>query len=101
MHRYAILLALLFFAQPAKAAEFDAKTIDDVVEKAMKEAGAPGAAVVIVKDGEVVYLKGFGVREKGKEEKVTPDTVFPIASCTKAFTATVIAMLDEEGKLKW
>ena len=49
----------------------------------------------------MVYLKGFGVREKGKPEKVTPDTVFPIASCSKAFTATALAMLAEEGKLKW
>jgi CubicO group peptidase (beta-lactamase class C family) len=101
MYRFAILFAFLFVAQPARAADFDPKPIDDVVEKAMKEFGAPGVSVVIVRDGEVIYLKGFGVREKDKPEKVTPDTVFPIASCTKAFTATALAMLDEEGKLKW
>jgi CubicO group peptidase (beta-lactamase class C family) len=101
MHRYALLLALLFIPAPLRAAEFDPKPIDEVVEKALKEFKAPGAAVVIVKDGEIVYLKGFGVREKGKDEKVTPDTVFPIASCSKAFTATALAMLAEDGKLKW
>src|SRR5262245_10261555 len=101
MRRYALLFALLFVPAPLRAAEFDPKPIDEVVEKSLKEFGVPGASVVIVRDGEVIYLKGFGVREKDKPEKVTPDTVFPIASCSKAFTATAIAMLADEGKLKW
>src|SRR5215212_5968980 len=100
MRRFA-LLALLLVPAPVRAAEFDPKPIDEVAEKALKEFGAPGCAVVIVKDDEVIYLKGFGVKEKGKPEKVTPDTVFPIASCSKAFTATALAMLAEDGKLKW
>ncbi|MBP3959797.1 serine hydrolase [Gemmata sp. G18] len=101
MRRYILLFALLFVAPPAGAAEFDPKAIDAAVAKALKEFDAPGAAVVIVKDGQVIYLKGFGVREKGKEDRVTPDTVFPIASCSKAFTATALAALADEGKLKW
>jgi CubicO group peptidase (beta-lactamase class C family) len=101
MHRYALLFALLLSPATLRAAEFDSKPIDDVVEKALKEFQAPGAAVVIVKDGEVVLLKGYGVREKGKPEKVTPDTVFAIASCTKAFTSTLVAILADDGKLKW
>jgi CubicO group peptidase (beta-lactamase class C family) len=101
MRRYVLLFAFLFVPQPARAAEFDPKPIDAVVEKALKEFNAPGAAVVIIRDGEIIYLKGFGVREKGKPEKVTPDTVFPIASCSKAFTATAVAALADEGKLKW
>lgn len=102
MRRCAILLALLLLAPaPARGAEFDPKPIDEAVEEAMRAFGVPGAAVVVVKDGEVVYLKGFGVREKGKPETVTPDTVFPIASCSKAFTATALAMLEDEGKLRW
>lgn len=101
MRQAAILLALFLAAVPARAAEFDPKPIDEVVEKAMRAFGVPGASVVIVKDGEVVYLKGFGVREKGRPEAVTPDTVFPVASCSKAFTVTALAMLEDEGKLKW
>ena len=76
-------LALLFFLlvpQTVRAAEFDAKHIDAVVERAMKAFQVPGAAVVVVKDDEVIYSKGFGVREKGKNSEVTPNTVFPIAS---------------------
>ncbi|MCI0699874.1 MAG: serine hydrolase [Planctomycetia bacterium] len=114
MRRYALLFALLFVPAPLRAelpvapaprpvtpTAFDPKAIDDVVEKALTEFKVPGASVVIVRDGEVIYLKGFGVREKDKPEKVTPDTIFPIASCSKAFTTTTIAMLAAEGKLKW
>lgn len=75
--------------------------IDEVVEKALKAFHTPGAAVVVVKDGQVVHLKGYGVRRQGGAERVTPDTVFAIASCTKAFTATLAAMLVDEGKIKW
>ncbi|HEV3437161.1 MAG TPA: serine hydrolase [Gemmata sp.] len=101
MRRLALFFIFLFIPQAGRAAEFDAKPIDAVVEKAMKEFQVPGAAVVVVKDDEVIYLKGFGVREKGKPAEVTPNTVFPIASCSKAFTSTAIAMLVDEGKLAW
>lgn len=101
MRRYTPLLALLLLPAPAKAAEFDPKPVDEVVEKALKAFQAPGCAVVIVKDGEIIHLKGYGVREQGRPEPVTPDTVFAIASCTKAFASTLVAMLVDEGKLKW
>jgi CubicO group peptidase (beta-lactamase class C family) len=49
----------------------------------------------------VIYLKGHGVKELDKKDPVTPDTVFPLASCTKAFTTTAMAMLVDEGKVRW
>ncbi|HSQ56055.1 MAG TPA: serine hydrolase [Gemmata sp.] len=101
MARYALLFAFFFFALPARAAEFDAKPLDAAIERAMKEMDVPGAAVVVVKDDSVIYLKAFGVKEKGKSDRVTTETVFPIASCSKAFTSTLIAMLVDEGKLNW
>src|SRR5262245_26414693 len=70
MPRYAFLFALLFVPHPVRGAEFDPKPIDAIVAKSLKEFGAPGAAVVIVKDGEVVCLKGFGVREHHKAEDI-------------------------------
>lgn len=85
----------------ARAADLDAKDVDAVVETALKEFKAPGAAVVVVQDDKVVYLKGHGVRRLGGDDRVTPDTVFPIASCSKPFTAALIAQLVGEGKLKW
>ena len=95
------VFALLLAPAPARAAEFDPKPIDELVERAISEFRVPGAAVVVVRDDHVVHLKGFGVREQGSAERVTPDTVFAVASCTKAFTATLVAMLADEGKLKW
>jgi CubicO group peptidase (beta-lactamase class C family) len=101
MRRYALLVAALLLLRPAAAAEFDPKPLDAVVERAMKEMNVPGAAVVVVQDDKVIYLKAFGVKEKGKDDKVTTETVFPIASCSKAFTSTLVAMLVDESKLKW
>jgi CubicO group peptidase (beta-lactamase class C family) len=101
MRSLVLVLALCAAPAPARAAEFDPKPIAAAVEKMLDATGAPGCAVAVVRDGEVVYLQGFGVREKGKPEKVTPDTVFPIASCSKAFTATALAALADDGKLRW
>lgn len=61
----------------------------------------PGLAVAIVKDGEVVYAKGFGYRDREKKLPVTPDTLFAIGSSTKAFTTFVLGELVDEGKLDW
>jgi CubicO group peptidase (beta-lactamase class C family) len=74
---------------------------DDLIRAAMKQWHVPGVAVVIVQDNRIVYLKGFGVRELGGKEPVTPDTVFPIASNTKAFTTLAMAMLVDDGKMTW
>ena len=67
----------------------------------MSEWGVPGVAIGIVRNNEVIYLKGFGVKCRGRDEAVTPDTLFPLASCTKAFTTTALAMLVDEGKMAW
>jgi CubicO group peptidase (beta-lactamase class C family) len=93
------LLVVLFVLRPASA--HDPEAIDALVRNALKAWHVPGAAVAVVRDGEVVYLKGHGVRAVGGREAVTPDTVFPLASCTKAFTTTALAMLVDEGKLAW
>src|SRR5262249_44158662 len=61
----------------------------------------PGVALAIVRDGRVAYLKGFGLRDADRKERMTADTTFPLASCTKAFTTTAMAMLVDEGKMDW
>ncbi len=61
----------------------------------------PGMAVGIVKDGKLVFAKGYGVRERGKSEPVGTRTLFQIGSNTKAFTAAALAMLVDAGKLRW
>ena len=79
----------------------DEKRLDAIVSDALKAFDAPGAAVVIVHQDKVVYLKGAGVRELGKADAMTEDTIFQIASCTKAFLAMLIAMLMGDGQIDW
>jgi|HigsolmetaAR202D_1030399.scaffolds.fasta_scaffold02925_5 Beta-lactamase class C and other penicillin binding proteins len=91
-----VLLPSLTFAQ-----KVDERSIDQLVEETIREWQVPGAAVAITRGDDIIYLKGFGVREKGRPERVTPDTRFAIASATKAFTSTAVAMLVDEGKMSW
>ncbi|MEO6103373.1 MAG: serine hydrolase [Pseudoxanthomonas sp.] len=74
--------------------------LDAYVEEVRKQFDVPGIAVAIVKDGEVVLERGYGVRELGKPDKVDAHTLFAIASNTKAFTSASLSILADEGKLK-
>ena len=74
---------------------------DDYVNNAMKAWDVPGMAIAVVKDDKVVYAKGYGLREIGKTAAVDENTIFAIGSSSKAFTSASIAMLVDEGKLKW
>jgi CubicO group peptidase (beta-lactamase class C family) len=75
--------------------------LDAYVARAMTEFGVPGMAIVVVKDGQVVLAKGYGVRRAGEPAPVDADTLFGIASNTKAFTCAALSILVEEGKLAW
>ncbi len=82
-----------------------AETTDAAIDAAIKHSldawRVPGVAVAIVRDGEVIYLKGHGVKSLDADGPITPDTLFPIGSCTKAFTTTAMAILVDEGKMGW
>ncbi|MEO8478871.1 MAG: serine hydrolase [Gemmatimonadota bacterium] len=96
----ALLVALL--ATPLAAQQPDIPPdLDAFVQGVMADNGVPGLALTIVKDGKVLVAKGYGVRELGKPTPVDDATIFGIASNSKFFTATALAMLVEEGKLAW
>jgi CubicO group peptidase (beta-lactamase class C family) len=105
--RSLVLLLVVCLITPAQsltqngAAPPNLNGFDGFVEQVMKDWKVPGIAVAIVKDGQVVYANGFGFRDVKKGLKVTPDTLFAIGSCSKAFTATALAILADEGKLDW
>ncbi|MEQ8168686.1 MAG: serine hydrolase [Candidatus Eremiobacterota bacterium] len=61
----------------------------------------PGMAIAIVRGNEIIYKKTFGVREAGKSDAVTEDTLFQIGSTSKAFTSALVAMMVDEGKVRW
>lgn len=73
--------------------------IEEKVEKRRAELGIPGMSLVIVKDGEIIYMKGLGFKDFEKKIAVTPDTQFAIGSASKAFTALTVLMSQDEGKL--
>ncbi|HEX8651504.1 MAG TPA: serine hydrolase [Pyrinomonadaceae bacterium] len=110
MHQKAFRLGLLFlllFIAPlsliAQTASTEArlKEIDEYALKAGQDWKVPGFAIAIVKDDKVIFARGYGVRKLGEQTPVDEHTLFAIASNTKAFTAAAIAILVDEGKLKW
>ncbi|HWQ57246.1 MAG TPA: serine hydrolase [Bryobacteraceae bacterium] len=95
------LLALLLLLWTALARAAAPPDLDAWVARAMQAFDVPGVAVAIVKDGRVEAVKGYGVRRLGDPARVDENTLFGIASNTKAFTAAALAMLVDEGKVRW
>ena len=83
------------------AAQAPLADLDTYVHRAMSQWQVPGLAIAVVKDGHVVVARGYGVRELGKTDHVDADTLFDIASNTKAFTAAALGTLVSAGKLQW
>ncbi len=74
---------------------------DQFIDKVRETFEVPGLSVAIVKDGKVILASGYGTKDITKDDPVDEETLFGIASNTKAFTATALGILVEEGKLKW
>jgi CubicO group peptidase (beta-lactamase class C family) len=77
------------------------EAFDSQIEQMRKDWEVPGLSVVIVQDDQVLLCKGYGVRELGNEAAADEDTLYAIASNSKAFTAAALAILVDEGKLRW
>lgn len=93
------LLAALVVAASLTASAQPVDRIDRVMADMVRAYQIPGAAIAVVQDDKVVLLKAYGTKEAGGKEPVTPDTLFEIASTSKAFTSTALAMLASDGKL--
>lgn len=77
------------------------KDLEDFIDEGRGRCRIPGVAVAVVQGGKILYEKGFGVRESGKNIPVTPHTLFAVASITKSLTTLLMARLVDEGKLDW
>lgn len=75
--------------------------LEQLTDDLMRKTGVPGLAIAIVHKDEVVYLKGFGVREAGKPELVDPDTIFQLASLSKPIASTIVAGVVGDKKVTW
>jgi CubicO group peptidase (beta-lactamase class C family) len=95
----ALLPATALAAAPSEPAPL--KELPAYVTRSMEDWKVPGVAIAVVKDGRLVWARGFGVREVGKPERVDSETVFALGSLTKGFTAASVGLLVDEGKLAW
>jgi len=93
---------------PAAAGDLTADSVraalpglDAIVADVLARTAVPGIAVGIVHGDEVIYLKGYGLRQAGGEEAVDADTIFQIASVSKPFAATAVAAVIGDGKITW
>lgn len=104
MKRIFSLLLILFLSVSLfgqKDLDRKLKELDTYYTQALADWNVPGMAVAIVKDGEIIFSKGYGTLNVTTGEQVDGNSLFAIASNTKAFTATALAMLVDEGKLSW
>jgi D-alanyl-D-alanine carboxypeptidase len=97
---FAVLASLLMYmpAQSSAAGQID--KVDEYIQVEMQRRQVPGLALVVIKNGEVIKVKGYGLANLEHDVPVIPDTVFELASLTKQFTATAIMLMVEEGRVK-
>jgi CubicO group peptidase (beta-lactamase class C family) len=74
---------------------------DAFITQAMKDWKVPGMAIAIVRDGQVVHSRGYGLRDVEGNRPVTPQTLFAIGSSTKAFTTFALGRMVDQGKMGW
>ncbi|MBN1213384.1 MAG: beta-lactamase family protein [candidate division Zixibacteria bacterium] len=98
---YFLIVAGLVSPSYAQQVDTSLVDVDQKIGLWMKEWNVPGMAVGVVKDGQMLLFKGYGVRDAEKGLPVIPNTVFCIASNTKAFTSVSAALLVDAGKLEW
>jgi CubicO group peptidase (beta-lactamase class C family) len=79
----------------------DLKQFEELCIKSLVDFNVPGMAIAVVKDGKVILSRGFGVKDVSTKQQVDAQTQFAIASNTKAFTSAALAMLVDQGKIKW
>ena len=94
---------LLFFSlsQAQSKTEVNLKSLDKYYAKMVKDWDVPGVSIGIVKDGKLVFTGNYGTNEVGKKQKPNEQTLYAIASNSKAFTSALIGILVQEGKLEW
>ncbi|MEJ5963285.1 serine hydrolase [Pedobacter immunditicola] len=98
---YFIFSAFLLLGYSLKAQVLTSPQIDSLVNKTLDTFNVPGIAVGIVKDGKLIHAKGYGIRSIKGRAKVDENTLFGVASNTKAFTAAALGMLVDEKKITW
>jgi CubicO group peptidase (beta-lactamase class C family) len=98
---FALLLLFLSINLTVFSQGLTSQQIDSLVERSRRAFDVPGIAVCVIKDGKVIHSKGYGVRSLRTGQPVDENTLYGIASNSKAFTTAALGMLVDEGKLSW
>lgn len=98
---FPLLVLLISLNLSAQEQKLNEEQIDSLVQKTMETFNVPGIAVAVIEDGEVVHMEGYGVRSLQNGGKVNENTLFGVASNTKAFTTAALAKLVDQGKISW
>lgn len=98
---YLATLLFICLLSTTTIAQISSPKIDSLMAESLIKFKVAGAAIAIVKDGKVIHSKGYGVADINTKKPVSENTNFQIASNSKAFTTAALAILEEEGKLKW
>lgn len=93
-----LIFVFIFSIFPAQVEE---KKLDELIKNTLKTFDVPGMSVGIIKDGKMIYSKGFGVRSLENNLEMNDQTLVGIASNSKGFTCTALAILADEGRLNW
>lgn len=101
MHKIFFITLLWLSSMVVSAQALSSSAIDSLVEKTLIAFDVPGIAVGVIKDGKLIHAKGYGVRSLNTMQKMDENTLFGIASNSKAFTAASLGILVDEGKIKW
>ena len=96
-----IFLVLAFVLNGTAYSQITSQILDSVVLESIEKFDIAGISVGIVKDGEIIFARGYGVKSISTKKKVDENTSFGIGSNTKAFTTAALAILVDEGKLAW
>lgn len=101
MHKIRIAISILLLAGTSSLAAASNKHLDEAFDDTVRRYHLPGLAVGVIDNGEIVYTRTTGERETGSAKKITRQTLFKIASNSKAMTASLLARLVDAGKLRW
>jgi CubicO group peptidase (beta-lactamase class C family) len=104
MKKYIQVFAMIMLMQTSIAQTskpISSSQIDSLTELVLKTFNVPGIAIGVVKDGKLIHAKGYGIANLSTGKKVDENTLFGVASNSKAMTAGALGILVDEGKIKW
>jgi CubicO group peptidase (beta-lactamase class C family) len=101
INKLLVSLLIMLLIVTSNNAQLSSKQIDSLMSLALDKFKVAGASIAVVKDGKIIHAKGYGFGEINTKKPVNENTNFQIASNSKAFTSAALAILEDEGKLKW